>query len=423
MLPHKILAYHHSLEEMLTNESEIIKDIKAEGYRDPFDKDCDDRAVLVQTIDGVEYRRFIVGLHKDLNYHDNLNKQARQVRKEALDKVYAQTDLDAIISQNKKTVNSRTGGLKHPSIVFSGPTSEVYTEASGHHRNWRQCFFKYSLDVIEVTEDFYNLDTGEKLDDPLVSTFRNITSMIQGNPGPTGKHYKIPDAVNHITQLLQNTTAKKFEGRNPTGMLPPRYREDKPGCTFDFDDMMNMIYADSGNFLDTGTRTKIRNLVEKRLRSPNSRIVSMKAESDQDHFLTRNGYTLGKNENGKRVVSSEFFDDNNGCLVVLCDDNGKAFAKKIETILLGIVSEDDTYRKFLKEHGIKEIHVMSWVHDPPSQKSDFSKRQDKHIKLICDWSNVFDALDKSKYNIRLTKCTMASQLKDFPDLKDKVTKF
>lgn len=420
MLPSEFTVYHDSLEEMIKNENRIIKQIKAEGYRNPLDKDCDDRAVLIQNVDGVGYRRIIMEFHKDLNYHKNLNKQARQVRKEALDKVYAQTDLDANIRMNKQTLKSRTGGLKHPSIVFSGPTSEVYDEASGHHRNWRQHYYKFSLDAIEVTEDFYNMETGEKLANP---TFINITSMIQGNPGPTGKHYKIPDAVNHIIQLLQNTTAKKFEGRNPAGMLPPRYKEDELGCTFDFDDMMDMTYGDSNNFAFSGTRTKIRNLVEKRLRSPNSRIVSMKAESDQDHFLTRNGYPLGKNEKGNRVVSSEFFDDNNGCLVVLCDDNGKAFAKKIETIALGIVSEDDTYRKFLKEHGIKEIHVMSWVHDPPSQKSDFSKRQDKHIGNIRGWANLFDALDKSKYNIRLTKCTMASQLKDFPDLKDKVTKF
>ena len=363
----------------LTGEDlKICNQIRRNGYRTPRDPEADgslpdDYSYMVGKKG--RYRRFIIGFDY-VQYHQ-LRHGKKQVRHLIVDEGYVNGELHSNIV--------RKGGLQHPTIVTPTEIPGQFQIGAGHHRAKHEDNFSTKagakVPIIKVS-DFYDLETGKIVE----SNLEDLRSRVRTNKGLTQLQVTLKGGVKIIGEAFD--TDPTFDGKNPSGKLPPRQKkEDDLEYGFDWNDLIEDIFEDSGNFTDKSTRTKLYNMYKKS--GSASKIVDMGSEKEKNDFLTRQSYSLGLNDKGKRKPSHMHYDENKNCIVLLTDNNGRDFEKKIASIMEKSIN-DESYRNVLVNNGIRYIDIMAYLYNSGITKTDVDTAYSNLRTMAVKWANVID---------------------------------
>ena len=140
--------------------------------------------------------------------------------------------------------------MEEPSI------GDTYPQITGHNRAYTEDMIRGKVTVIVCTKN-YNTKGDQVPSDILV------LQGARSNPAAKHRSYSMADAAITLADGKQDPTQ---EGKNPSGVLPPRSSQSE----FDFDDFIDRVYNTDrfGNYntpscFTPSTRTKIRNLMIK----------------------------------------------------------------------------------------------------------------------------------------------------------------
>ena len=235
-------------------EQKIANQIHTSGYRTPFDLEDDgslphDYTYMVGK--NGRYRRFMIGFEY-VEYHQ-LRHGKKQVRHLVVDEKYVDNVLHSKIVMG--------GGLHHPPIVTLTEIPNQFQIGAGHHRAKHEHNFSTKtvakVPIIKVS-GFYDMKTGKIIE----SNLEDLRSRVRTNKGPAQLQVTLKGGVKIIGEAFD--TDPTFDGKNPSGVLPPRQKKENDlECKFDWDDLIENIFEDSGNFTDKSTRTKLYNLYKK----------------------------------------------------------------------------------------------------------------------------------------------------------------
>ena len=376
-----------------------LKKINDAGYRTPYEPEDDgslphDYTYMIRP--GGKYRRYIVGF--DFVDYSQLRYGTKQVREMAVDDAYVKNELHSKIE--------RKGGLQHPSITTETEIDDQLEIGSGHHRARHEHLFSDKVPVI-IASKLYNVETGQ-----IAHPHEDLRSRVQTNKGRTQLPITLKGGVIAIKEAFDDDAY--FEGANPSGKLPERTSED----AFDWDDLCEAIFGDSGNFTDKATRTKLRNLYKKSKSA--SMVVDMSQRLEQNDFLKRNSCDEGETATGKRKVSHKHFDNNNNCLVLLTDNNGRHFEEKAFAILTKAVN-DDSYKELLEENDIKYIDIYAYLYNPSVTKPDNDDAYNSFERSARRVAKVLNS--HPDFPLKVRKCVRAKMLQTNPKDVDKIVIF
>jgi hypothetical protein len=359
-------------------EQKIIKQINNNGYRTPYEPEADgslpdDYSYMVGKKG--RYRRFIIGFDY-VQYHQ-LRHGKKQVRHLIVDDGYVDNVLHSKVVMG--------GGLRHPTIVTLTEIPNQFEIGAGHHRAKHENNFSTKVGakvpIIKVSR-IYDMETGKIAE----SSLEDLRSRVRTNKGPAQLQVTLKGGVKIIAEAFD--TDSTFDGKNPSGVLPPRRKKENDlECGFDWDDLIEDIFEDSGNFTDKSTRTKLYNMYKKS--GSASKIVDMGSEKEKNDFLTRQSYSLGLNGKGKRKSSHMHYDENKNCIVLLTDNNGRDFEKKIASIMEKSIN-NESYRNVLVNNGIRYIDIMAYLYNSGLTKADVDTAYSNLKHTVEKWANVID---------------------------------
>ena len=386
--------YNEHLRQLEQAEVFWLKQINEAGYRTPFDLEDDgskahDYIYMVRA--GGKYRRFVTGF-KYVNYNQ-LRHGTKQVRELVVNEAYVKNELHSKIERI---------GLQHPSIVTETELEEQFEIGSGHHRAKHEQIFSGKIPVI-IASELYNVETGK-----VAHPHEDLRSRVQTNKAQTQHPITQKGGVIAIAEAFH--ADPYFEGANPSGKLPPRTTTDD---SFDWDDLCESIFGESGNFTDKGSRTKLRNQYTRHQSA--SKVVSMTEDAKND-FLDRNKRTRGLNDKGKRAAPHFHFDEKNECLILLTDNNGRHFNEKFETLMRKSICDED-YNKILVENNIKYVDVFAYLYNPALTKTDNDKAYTSFEKMVKECAYVMNTHPLCPLEVR--KCVRAKMLVTDPNDCDK----
>lgn len=359
-------------------EQKIANQIRTSGYRTPFDLEDDgslphDYTYMVGK--NGRYRRFMIGFEY-VEYHQ-LRHGKKQVRHLVVDERYVNNELHSKIVRDK--------GLRHPTIVTLTEIPNQFQIGAGHHRAKHEDNFSTKaaakVPIIKVS-GIYDMETGKFVK----SSLEDLRSRVRTNKGLTQLPVTLKGGVKIIGEAFD--TDPTFDGKNPSGKLPPRQKKENDlECKFDWDDLIEDIFEDSGNFTDKSTRTKLRNLYKKSKSA--SKIFDMSLPKEKNDFLTRQNYSLGLNEKGKRKPSHEHYDEKRQTIVLLTDNNGRHFEEKISSIMEKSINNQN-YREILINNGIKYIDILAYLYNSGLTKSEVDTAYSNLKETVEKWANVIN---------------------------------
>ncbi len=366
------------LTHLAKEEQKIIKQINNNGYKTPFDVEDDgslshDYTYMVGK-DG-RYRRYMIGFEY-VGYHQ-LRHGKKQVRHLVVDEKYVNNVLHSKVVMG--------GGLHHPPIVTLTEIPNQFQIGAGHHRAKHEDNFSTKagakVPIIKVSS-FYDMETGKIIE----SNLEDLRSRVRTNKGPAQLQVTLKGGVKIIGEAFD--TDPTFDGKNPSGVLPPRQKKENDlECKFDWDDLIENIFEDSGNFTDKSTRTKLYNMYKKS--GSISKIVDMSDVKERNDFLTRQSYSLGLNDKAKRKPSHLHYDESRNCIVLLTDNNGRDFEKKIASIMEKSIN-NESYRNVLVNNGIRYIDIMAYLYNSGVTKTDVDTAYSNLKQTVEKWANVID---------------------------------
>ncbi len=342
-------------------EAQVLKEIEQMGYQSPLDS-ADNGLLALRDPKG-KWRRYITGW----KYVRLCDLDETQVRQKVVNEEYCKTDLAPKIQRD---------GQKVPSLITPSHIPDRHSIITGHHRFWVGDYLGIDIIALVVTQPI-------SLDGTPVAALADLVSKIQANKSADRIQYTIEDAVIAIAEAFRVDAT--FEGLNPGGQVPARENSDG----FDWDDLMDYLYAETGYFLHKATRTKIRNQYLKG-RSAH-KIIDMAKFSEQTAFLARLGWDAGLSSTGKRVDVLKHFDSSRDAMVLLTDSNGRHISEKMLSYLEGCLLDPD-FVNTLKNNNIKYIDVACRIYSPPTDKASLDSQRDNVKKVIKKWKDMVAAI-------------------------------
>jgi|TARA_R110002110_G_C13366219_1_gene709892 hypothetical protein len=342
-------------------EAQVLKEIEEMGYQSPLDS-ADNGLLALRDPNG-KWRRYITGW----KYVRLSDLDETQVRKKVINEEYCKTDLAPKIQRD---------GQRVPALIALSHIPDRHSIITGHHRFWVGDYLDTLILALVVTRPI-------SLDGTPVAALADLVSKIQANKSPDRIQYTIEDAVIAIAEAFRVDAS--FEGLNPGGQVP--LRENSDG--FDWDNLMDYLYGETGYFLHKSTRTKIRNQYLKG-RSAH-KIIDMAKFSEQTAFLARLGWDAGLSSTGKRVDVLKHFDSSRDAMVLLTDSNGRHISEKMLSYLEGCLLDPD-FVNTLKNNNIKYIDVACRIYSPPTDKASLDSQRDNVKKVIKKWKDMVAAI-------------------------------
>jgi hypothetical protein len=337
-------------------EQEAIDCAVTQGYRDPRE-DKDENKTLV---DG-DNRRFITQFISEVPY-DKLREN--NIKKVRVDKTRCVTHLIPNITRH---------GLKSPLIVEESKAHPGYYDIlSGHNRRWCLQRMSFKIPVFVVSQNV-NL-TGNAVS-PLSKLRQNV---LTNGKNLTGQ-YNMDDSIVHIREAI--SLDPTFEGKNPTGKFPPR---ETPDDSFDFNDLMDEIYQDSGWFDYDSTRTKIYNKYRKAVGG--QKVTDLSERDEITAVLANLGWDTGLRETGARKKFENHIDTDRKAFILPTDTNGRHFEEKISQYSEKLYL-DPSFKKSVEENDIKFIDIITRVYKPSANKANLDGARDNFLQRVKKYDN------------------------------------
>lgn len=365
-------------------EQEAINLAMAEGYKDPNQDES-----ALNTLRSGEDRRFIIEFKSNVPSHKLINSNVKKV---VVDKTRCVKELIPDIVKN---------GLNNPLIVEKSKIYPGhYTIQSGHNRHWCCGKMGFRIPVFVVSD---NINMNGDAVNPLSPLRQAVLSNVKSHIG----QYKMDDAIVHIANAM--SVDPTFGGKNPSGKFPPRSSND-----FDFNDLMDEIYQDSGWFLHDGTRTKI---YKKYLKGVGGQKVTDLSDKDERTVvLSKLGWDLGLKDSGVRKGFESHIDTNRNAFILLTDSNGRHFEEKISQY-----SEkyffDGSFKKSVDENNIKFVDIVGRMYKPSANKANLDNARDGFLQRIKNYNKYMQHIG-SPFKIRYV--VFPKQIIDNP--QDKLAK-
>ena len=380
----KLLSMQNQRE---AKEAEVLKEIKDMGFDSPLDS-ADNGLLALRDPNG-KWRRYIT----EWKYVRLSDLDETQVRKKVVDEQYCKTDLAPKIERD---------GQKIPTLITPSHIPDRHNIITGHHRFWVGDYLDIRILALVVTDPI-------SLDGNPVAALADLVSKIQANKSPDRIQYTIEDAVIAIGEAFRVDAT--FEGLNPGGQVPARENSDG----FDWDDLMDYLYAETGYFLHKATRTKIRNQYLKGQSA--HKIIDMAKSSEQTAFLARLGWDTGLSAKGKRVDVLKHFDSARNAMVLLTDSNGRHISEKMLSYLEGCFLDPD-FEKTLNNNNIKYIDVACRIYNPPTDKARLDAERSKVKKTIKNWKKMIARMPA--FPLELRTLALPKQLRSGTDADQQV---
>ena len=342
-------------------ETQVLKEIEEMGYQSPLDS-ADNGLLALRDPNG-KWRRYITAW----KYVRLSDLDETQVRKKVVDEQYCKTDLAPKIDRD---------GQKIPALITPSHIPDRDSIITGHHRFWVGDYLGIDIIALVLTDPI-------SLDGTPVAALADLVSKIQANKSADRKEYTIECALIAIAEAFQ--VDGTFGGLNPGGQMPPRESNDG----FDWDDLMDYLYGETGYFLYKGTRTKIYNQYI-RGRSAH-KIVDMSIFSEQTAFLARLGWDTGLSSTGKRLDVLKHFDSARNAMILLTDSNGRHMAEKMLSYLQKCILDPD-FVSTLQNNNIKYIDVACRIYNPPTDKASLDSQRDNMKKETKEWKTIIAAI-------------------------------
>lgn len=375
------------LDQRETIEAEVLKEIEGMGYQSPLDS-ADNGLLALRDPNG-KWRRYITGW----KYVKLSDLDETQVRKKVVDEQYCKTELAPKIGRD---------GQKVPALITPSHIPDRDSIVTGHHRFWVGDYLDIRILALEVTQPI-------SVDGTPVAPLADLVSKIQANKSADRIQYNIEDALIAIAEAFQVDAT--FGGLNPGGQVPPRESTDG----FDWDDLMDCLYGETGYFLYKGTRTKIYNQYIKGRTA--HKIIDMSLFSEQTAFLARLGWDTGLSNTGKRLDVLKHFDSARNAMILLTDSNGRHMAEKMLSYLQKCILDPD-FVTTLTNNNIKFIDVGCRIYNPPTDKASLDSQRDNMKKEVKEWKTIIAAIPS--FPLKLRTLAFPKQLRSGTDADQQV---
>ena len=348
----KVESFYKSLEE---REAAVLEDLKNRGFQSPFKE-------FSESLISGDNRRYL----KELIEIDYCQIEENQVAKNLIDRNRCENVLKPWIEKD---------GLQNPSLVEEPSIGNTYPQITGHNRAYTEDMIRGKVTVIVCTKN-YNTKGDQVPSDILV------LQGARSNPAAKHRSYSMADAaITLADSLKQNPTQ---EGKNPSGMLPPRNSQSE----FDFDDFIDRVYNTDRfgkpvlhpHFPHPATRTKIRNLMIKN--SNSSKVVDMTAAVAQTNHLNRIGWNDGLNSKGKRKSAYQHFDTDRNAIIVMADDSGTNVDRAFWQLAKKWHPDNSKFKQIVQENKIKYIDICARIYNPDADKASLDTARNKFKETI-----------------------------------------
>ena len=371
--------------ELEKQEAHVMQTVLQHGYEDSR-TDPDQSASL--RVDG---DRLFIKSFRIVEWEDLVEFQ---VRAEVLDKKWARDEIMPLIQDHAKK-NPGKPGLKYPIQGIVCPVTGKIKIIMGHHRAYALFLMGEKIPVLILTKP---VNCGGEAAD------LNAVNMAKArsNPRMKSKQLTMKCAVLHIEQMFQ--TDPTFNGKNPTGQKPPRRHD----TDYDFDDLMDKAFGDSGNFVAPNARGNIYN--KWTAGGPKSKLVGTSDESEITSFLVGLELDVGLNKKQNRVPFLEHFDEDKETLIIQTDDNGNNFGGKCWKLAVTHY-EDAAFRNTLENKGIKYLSVVGRLYDCPLSLKAVKERRKAFFEQVESYSGLVEKMT----GLKLRLVAMPKELKNSKD--------
>ena len=381
-------------ENLEATEGQVLKKINKAGYLNPYDEFP--RAMQIG-----DNKRYI----KDLVYIDYSNIEENQVAVDIVFEKRCTEELKPLIEKQ---------GLQNPPLVTESSTPGKHTLVTGHHRAYTMNMLGEPVPCIVVTKN-YNM-SGEPVPADI-----DLLQGIQSNPAQKNRTYYMEDAVLMVQQSMKLNPTQN--GLNPSGKLPRRgYGSaslNKLMCPgeFTFDNLMDRLYGPKF-FPHQATRTKIYNRVLKG--KTVHKLIEMNF-SEQTAHLARIGYDTGifisRSGKEQRYSAGEHTDQKRNSVIIMADNNGMSFEKKMIAIIKRWHSDSD-FRNNLKTFNIEHIDVATRIYNPSVEQLSLNTMRSAFKGIVKEWAEL---LPKMNVGLKIREIAFPKQLKVHTD-RDNIVK-
>ena len=354
-------------------EQELIKRLLSLGYLDPKEDD-DQNASLVVGDD----RLFI----KEIRFVDYDELEESNVRAKPLDKAWAEDELIPLFDA-REIAQGGGPGMMYPPQVGRNPITGKFPIYVGHHRAWAQHKRKGKICVLVVTKPINKFGKQSSL-----STI--ILAKTRSNPRMDSLQVVLKDASVLLDQLYDADPT--FEGKNPLGKKIPRSSD----TVFDFDDLMDWAYMETGNFINKSTRTKIYNQWTNG--GPKSKLLNTADEANITQHLATLSLSPGLNKNGNRKEFLKHFDLATNSLVMVVSDNGFNLNGKCFKFIMEWMSNPE-YRGELKDKNIKYLSIIGRIFDPPVSLKRIQNKRESFVANVYRATEVVETVTGIKLRL------------------------
>jgi hypothetical protein len=234
------------------------------------------------------------------------------------------------------------------------------------------------------------------------SPLSDLLSRLHGNRIMKNRQYNLEDAVLGIKEAFKLDST--FDGRNPTGQLPPRNSDTE----FDWDDLMDILYTPTGHFLHKAKRTQIRNMY---LNGTGGNKLLPMTEDNVTAALEALRWDPGLSPTNKRKSTLKHIDRNLKAVIVVSDSNGDNLDTKLLKILKAEYLDND-FQDIIKEYNIKYINIFQRIYKPSTNAIDLRAAKATEIKRVKEFN---DFLKKLGSSFRIRKLVLPKQLDDNND--------
>ena len=374
---------HKKLE---ATEGQVLKKINKAGYLNPYDE-------FPKAMRIGDNKRYI----KDFVLVDYSDIEENQCAVNIVCEIRCSEELRPLIEKQ---------GLQNPPLVTESSTPGKYTLVTGHHRAYTMNMLGESVPCIVVTRN-YNM-SGEPVPADI-----DLLQGIQSNPAQKNRTYSMADAVLMVQQSMKLNPTQN--GLNPSGKLPPRFGSSV--VEYDFDNLLDRLYGPDF-FPHMTTRTKIYNRVLKG--KTVHKLIEMNF-SEQTAHLARIGYDTGisisRSGKEQRYSAGEHTDQKRNSVIIMADNNGMSFEKKMVAIIKRWHSDSD-FRSNLKTFNIEHIDVATRIYNPSVEQLQLNTARSAFKSVVKEWAEL---LPKMNVGLKIREIAFPKQLKVHTD-KDTIVK-